>query len=257
MCELFGISSKTKREINGFLKEFYSHSKEHPHGWGLALFYNGRASIEKEPIRAASSHYLRERLKHSILTREAIAHIRLATKGNMDYENCHPFVRQDISGRWWTLAHNGTMFQCPVLDPYFYKQEGQTDSERILYYLIDRVDEKSRRLRRPLSEQERLETVDKCICEIVKGNKMNLLIYDGDCLYVHTDYANSLHYLKEEEAVFFSTKPLGAYNWKQVPLSTLHVFKKGGLIYTGTNHHYEYIDNPKDMESLFLDYSVL
>lgn len=50
MCELFGISSTKKVRVNEYLKEFFSHSVEHPHGWGMAAFYEGVASIEKEPI---------------------------------------------------------------------------------------------------------------------------------------------------------------------------------------------------------------
>ena len=257
MCELFGVSSRKKTKINDFLWEFYSHSGEHPHGWGLAVFYNGMASVEKEPVRADMSTYLRERLRHEISVREAIAHIRLATKGNMEYENCHPFVRQDGSGRRWTLAHNGTMFRCPVLDSYFYQQEGQTDSERILYYLTDRIDKRQEETGHLLTEQERYAAVDETLCGIAEGNKMNLLFFDGECLYVHTNYAGSLFYLQEEGSVYFSTRPLGKYAWNPVPMSVLCVWKAGEPVYTGTNHHCEYIDNPKDMEGLFLDYSAL
>ena len=32
---LFG---QPKKELNNDLREFYSHSDEHPNGWGLALF---------------------------------------------------------------------------------------------------------------------------------------------------------------------------------------------------------------------------
>ncbi|MCM1107020.1 MAG: class II glutamine amidotransferase [Blautia sp.] len=257
MCELFGVSSREKTKINDFLWEFYSHSGAHPHGWGLAVFQNGMASIEKEPIRAEASIYLKRRLRHELFVRDAIAHIRLATKGNMEYENCHPFVRQDSSGRLWTLAHNGTMFRCPALEPYFYQQEGQTDSERILYYLTDCIDGRQEEAGRPLTERERFDAVDTAVCKIAEGNKVNLLIFDGECLYVHTNYASSLYYLKEEGGAYFSTRPLGKYQWKPLPMSTLCVWKAGEQVYTGTNHHYEYTDNPKDMEALFLDYSAL
>src|SRR5574344_1412509 len=127
MCELLGISSTEKIIANDLLKEFYSHSNFHPNGWGLAVFHGDVASIEKQPIRAADSVYLKQRLHHKIEARTIIAHIRLATMGSVDYENCHPFVRQDSSGRRWTLAHNGTIFHGDLLDKYFYTQEGRTD----------------------------------------------------------------------------------------------------------------------------------
>ena len=50
-------------------------------------------------------------------------HIRLATVGSRDYENCHPFVREDNYGRHWTLIHNGTMFDCPQLSRYIPLQD--------------------------------------------------------------------------------------------------------------------------------------
>ena len=37
MCELLGISSAKPMDASGFLKEFYSHSVMHPHGWGLCV----------------------------------------------------------------------------------------------------------------------------------------------------------------------------------------------------------------------------
>ena len=37
MCEIFGFSSSKEEELNDYLKEFYSHCEEHPHGWGLAI----------------------------------------------------------------------------------------------------------------------------------------------------------------------------------------------------------------------------
>ncbi|MGN1030656.1 MAG: class II glutamine amidotransferase, partial [Butyricicoccaceae bacterium] len=58
MCELFGFSSAEPVAINDWLKEFYTHSDQHPHGWGLALLNGHEASIEKEPVQATKSRYL-------------------------------------------------------------------------------------------------------------------------------------------------------------------------------------------------------
>lgn len=49
MCELFGITSAESHEINNDLKEFFSHSNAHPHGWGLACLEANNVQIEKEP----------------------------------------------------------------------------------------------------------------------------------------------------------------------------------------------------------------
>ena len=59
MCQLFGFSSKIPVRINDYLKEFYSHSEEHPHGWGLACMDGKEVMIEKEPVKASVSQYLK------------------------------------------------------------------------------------------------------------------------------------------------------------------------------------------------------
>lgn len=43
MCEIFGVSSKTRVDINEYLKVFFSHSNKHPHGWGLACMEGAKS----------------------------------------------------------------------------------------------------------------------------------------------------------------------------------------------------------------------
>ena len=50
MCELLGVSSQEKVPCNDLLQTFFSHSTNHPDGWGLAAFYGNTAVIEKEPV---------------------------------------------------------------------------------------------------------------------------------------------------------------------------------------------------------------
>lgn len=264
MCELLGISSAEKIAANDLLNEFYEHSSFHPNGWGLAVFHGDVASIEKQPVKAADSLYLKQRLSHKIKARTIIAHIRLATKGSVDYENCHPFVRQDSSGRRWTLAHNGTVFHGDLISRYFYQQEGGTDSERILYYLIDLVDQRQKELQRPLDRKERFSLVNKMVCTLADGNKLNLLIYDGEMMYVHTNYAHSLYICRSDHAAFLSTRPLTRYRpetgkllWEELPMNTLISYRHGEQIFSGTDHGKEYIDNDEDLKYLYLDSASL
>ncbi len=257
MCELFGVSADARIEVNGLLKEFFSHSERHPNGWGLAVFHENSASVEKEPVTAVHSSYLRKRLSHQIATRSLIAHIRLATIGSMDYENCHPFVQRDRYGRCWTFAHNGTMFDCPVLSPYFHVQEGRTDSERVLCYFIQQINEASAAAGRELTAEERFSLIDRLVCRMTPGNKMNFLLHDGEAMYVHTNYANSLYFAQREEGVLFATVPLGHERWEPVPFTTLCVYQGGRRVYTGACHGNEYFDNEDDMRFLYLDSAAL
>jgi glutamine amidotransferase len=257
MCELFGVSTSGKVSVSDYLKEFFSHSKKHNNGWGIALFYGNNVSLEKEPLKAYKSLYLKERLKNLDDVYDMIAHIRLATRGDDEYVNTHPFVKRDNFGRLWTFAHNGTIFNYSVLDDYFKKQEGKTDSERIILYFIDKINERQSKLKRALKANERFAILDEIVTDMSRGNKINFLLYDGEILYVHCNYANTLNYLKKDKSVIFSTVPLSGEEWQLVPFTTLLAYKKGRLIKTGTNHGNEYKDNESDARLLYMDYSCL
>jgi glutamine amidotransferase len=157
MCELFGISSKEPFRINEYLKEFFSHSSAHPHGWGMSCMDKNQVSIEKEPVQASKSNYLKERLSAPIEVKTAFAHIRYATIGNVEYKNCHPYTWRDKSGRQWTLIHNGTIFDYSALNAYMNIQKGDTDSERILLHIVDLVDQAERQQHRKLDKKERFQ----------------------------------------------------------------------------------------------------
>lgn len=258
MCELFGVSAARPVEVNDYLRRFYSHSDVHKDGWGLALFYGGAVSLEKEPVKALQSAYLKERLHHRIAARTLMAHIRLASMGELCYENCHPFVQQDNFGRRWTLAHNGTIFHGELTDRFFYQQEGKTDSERILLCLLDRINTEQMRLGRALNDEERFAVTDALVRQLAPGNKLNLLIYDGDLMYIHTNFAGSLYYCqKAEDELLVSTQPFEAASWQPVPFTTLLAYREDHLAFTGTCHGHEYIQNDADMKYLYIDSASL
>lgn len=257
MCELFGFSSEKGLAINDYLKEFYSHSAQHPHGWGLVCLEGNEAFIEKEPLQATKSRYLRERLTVPIENKNVFAHIRYATVGNVDYQNCHPYTRKDLKGRRWTLVHNGTIFDYWQLDKYFKLQDGDTDSERILMYIVDSVNNKIREIGREPKSKERFALLDEIISDMAKGNKLNMLLYDGEYTYVHTNYKNSLYYLEKEDSVLFSTQPLSKEEWKAVPFTTLLGYRNGKMIFTGTDHGNEYLDNEENTRFLYQTFSNL
>ena len=257
MCELFGITSLEKIQVNSLLKEFFSHSQRHPHGWGMAVFYGNYVSLEKEPVEASYSNYLNERLQTSLRVCDMIAHIRQATRGSLKYNNCHPFIKRDNYGRCWTLAHNGTVFDAEKLEPYVDLQEGNTDSERILYYLLDSIDQKQEENGSALEAAERFEILEKKICELTPGNKLNLLFYDGEYLYAHTNYANSLYYKQYDGRTILATVPLDQEDWYPVPFAKLVVYKGAQLVYQGTLTGMEYKEASSLQNHEFLNYSSL
>lgn len=256
MCELFGTSLKYPLTLNSYLKEFYSHCPEHPNGWGLALMNGSSASIEKEPTRADRSHYLKSRLSVPVRGKNVFAHIRRATIGNDEYVNCHPFTGLDASGRRWTLIHNGTIFEYEPMNRFGKVQKGHTDSERILLFIIDRMNQEISE-KGELSCDERFAVLDAIICEMSKGNKLNLLLFDGECMYAHTNFEGSLHFLRNDNGIIFSTKPLSGEDWRPLPMTTLLGYREGELISRGTNHGNVYIYNEKDMAYIYLAFASL
>ena len=242
MCELFGFCSAKSYDLTNWLKEFYAHSPNHPDGWGLATFYGNAVSVEKEPLCANDSTYLQNRLSVPVMESLLLAHIRKASVGVLEFQNCHPFVKRDEGGRCWTLIHNGTIFQSKVLEKYKQIQRGSTDSERILLYIVDNIDRLERELGRAATGKERFDTIEESIADIAPGNKVNLMIYDSELFYVHANMASSLHYLKLADGILFSTKPLSDESWCEVPLSTVAAFSDGKEAFRGEDKHHVYTD---------------
>lgn len=260
MCELFGFSGNIYQDMSRYLKTFYSHSVRHPHGWGLAILDGKVSRLEKESKQAIHSDYLKERLSEPIYAKTCLAHIRYATIGEVKRCNCNPYRWVDRYGRTWTMVHNGTIFNYDALNKYKKVQDGETDSERVLLYIVDAINRKELELGKELNQEERFKLLDQLVCDLSNGNKLNLMIYDSDNYYVHTNEAHTLNQLGTKDGRYFATKPLSDEDWKPVPLNQLLCYKEGELIYKGTKHNHEYIFNPDHFQSIggdFIDFSSL
>lgn len=257
MCEIFGFSSSSRTDLKEILQKFYSHSNKHPHGWGLAVKNYSDINIEKEPFKASDSRYLKYRLFSGVKSDMVMAHIRFGTIGNIDYVNCHPFTKRDISGRKWVMIHNGTIFSFDKHNKYIHKQSGETDSERILLYIVDEINKKSEDLNRKLTAKERFEVLDTVICEMSVGNKLNLIIWDEEFMYAHTNQKDTLHYFKTDDSICISTKPLGLSGWEKMPFTQLLSYKNGTLISKGTVHNNEYIESEENLRFLYQAFANL
>ena len=230
MCELFGFSGRTKTDLTDHLKTFFSHSEKHPHGWGM--MYDG--CIVKEPVKASQSELLPLLLSNIEPQKTMLAHIRYATVGSIRKENCHPFSCSDISGRNWTMVHNGTIYSGKDTYKYHKTQQGDTDSERLFLSFIDTMNEKVCKSR--LSERERFNTVSRFIADHAPRNKLNLILFDGELLYVHKNMKNSLSFKYNDNGVLISTSPLDDTGWNPFPMTQVIAFKNGDEIYRGERH---------------------
>lgn len=253
MCELFGLCSHQRKNVKPYLREFFSHSVRHPNGWGLATFDGGRTNIRTEMIAAVNSTILPGILQALPDSRLLFAHIRRATIGGVRPENCHPFSEKDASGRTWTLMHNGTIFNGTELLPFRSRQKGDTDSERILLYLIGLLNEQMQNRSEALCAEERFQAVNFMVKELSYRNKLNLLLFDGSRMYVHVNMRDTLFVRQEEKAALFSTTPLTQEGWEPLPLNTLIAYEDGQLVCCGQRHLNEYIDI---MGRVTLDYHL-
>ena len=242
MCEIFCFNSNTPKKINECLQCFYNHSEDHPHGWGLANMQSNEFVIDKEPVKATCSQHLKDILSHPVIGKNVFAHIRLATVGEIVSPNCHPFTKADDNNRSWMLIHNGTIFDYPKLDEYIDKESGDTDSERILLYIIDKINEFEKSKDAPSTIKERFNILTEIVEDLSKNNKLNLMIYDGDLTYIHSNMNDSLYYLKNEEGFLVATTPLtDDENWKPAETNKLFGLIDGNIIFESGEHENEFI----------------
>ena len=104
---------------------------------------------------------------------------------------------------------------------------------------------------------ERLGLLQAIFRDMARGNKLNLILYDGELLYVHTNYVNSLYTLRRDGAAFFATVPLTEEPWEPVPFTTLCAYKNGRCYFQGDAHGAEYIDRPEDTHYLYTEFAAL
>ena len=150
------------------------------------------------------------------------------------------------------LCHNGTLFDAPELDKYHYIQEGSTDSERLFLYLLERMNGLD-----VAEPEDRMRLIEDVIAKVVPGNKVNLMIYDGEFLYVHKNEPGTLHANTTEDGIMFSTHPLDDGHWVEVPTNCLQVYREGELVYEGRRHDYTYIYDPEKMKVVYMAYANL
>ena len=233
MCELLGFTSSKKKDISAYLKTFYAHSVTNPHGWGM-MYEDGVRVILREAVSANESTFLTDFIDSMQPQKLLLAHIRYATVGTVKEENCHPFSGTDDSGREWTMIHNGTIFHGEHNYRYAAQQQGDTDSERFFLSMLDAV---NHQLAGGIpTDRERFEAINRFIADHAPRNKLNLIIYDGDLLYVHKNLKNTLCFKRLENGILFSTRPLDSGVWVPFPMTQVIAYRNGQEVFRGDRH---------------------
>lgn len=230
MCELFAANSPRPLTLNAPLTTFFGDSCMHPHGWGLATRdEGGRLDLRKGPERATDSALLAETLASPVSTTHALGHIRYATAGHLSYDNSHPFAGEDVTGRTWALIHNGSIFHQELVEGYGKAARGQSDSERVFLFLLDRLDEAE--LAGHDSDEELFATLSRAVAELSAGNKLNLALDDGTFTYIHTNTEDdTLYWASEGDGILVCTRPLDGEGWAPVPKRRLIALRNGRVM---------------------------
>lgn len=263
MCELFAVNAGRPVVVNDYLTEFFDHSHIHRDGWGISWRRDDAAAggdpvfLHREPVPAYESDYIPRMLAHPVAARRLEAHIRFSTAGRLCEENCHPFRGEDISGRDWTLIHNGILFNEELLASYDLKEAGDTDSERAMLFLLDVLDEAALRSGGILDFSTTFSALSGAIGQISNLNRLNLILDDGTYTYVHTNTSeDTLHFRQlADDAIVISTQPLGGEKeralWHPVPRNRLIAYRDGRIVRTSKPHGYVFCEAILELRKVY------
>lgn len=143
MCRMFGLVAARPVPARELLRDaprsLRTLSNEHPDGWGVALRTPDDWIVHRSTECAARCARYDE-LVDQVATRLLVAHVRQKTVGDAKLANTHPFRRGAF-----VFAHNGTVRAVGELvarssPARLAEIEGDTDSERLLAFILSRVD---------------------------------------------------------------------------------------------------------------------
>ena len=170
----------------------------HADGWGIAFFESEPAApdqpgkgvryfVDKEG--ASSSPIARMLRTYPIKSHNVVAHVRKATVGAVNLENCHPFVRE-LWGRYWVFAHNGDLKNYAPLLHGSFRPVGSTDSELAFCWLLQELAKSHAGV--PTVEELTL-TLTELVPQIAKHGTFNFLMSNGQALWAHA--STKLYYV--------------------------------------------------------------
>jgi glutamine amidotransferase len=186
---MLGIVASEPTDFKVCLKEaprsLATLSRDHPHGWGLAVHAKRDGwTVEK---RAACAH--EDSRFYDVAARRGdllVAHVRKRTVGPIRVENTHPFHR----GRW-VFAHNGTIDELDWMrrDVSAHRRAqiaGDTDSEVFFACLLSRLDDAGSEDR--LSPEAATTVVASFVSELRSRPTLgacNFLLANDDGIYAY------------------------------------------------------------------------
>jgi len=210
MCELLALNANTPTDMGLSFRGLSRRggaTGEHADGWGLASFTPDGSGLNliREDAPAAFSALADQLADRSPKALVSIAHIRKATQGAVNLDNCHPFSRT-WQGQRWVFAHNGDLkgdIDCGDL----YRPSGSTDSEAAFCWILQQLEEAGPD---PDNPGELFSLLHDCAEELAQRGTFNALISNGHWLFATA--TTRLHWLTRRAP--FTTATLADANFK-------------------------------------------
>lgn len=254
MCQLLGLNFNKPVKIDLSFRGFRHRGKNNPDGWGLAYYMKNSLEIIKEEKSAFDSVEAEELVNKNFVSKIFISHVRAASRGNINYNNTHPF-NKSLFGKEFVFAHNGTLYEflehLPIKDFF---PEGETDSEHAFCYILQRLkDENIKQW-----DKNSFQLLKEIFLEINEIGRFNCLMSDGEYLFSYFDNIgyNGLFYVQREapfqrvrlkdedyeidlaeqkapnqKGYIIATLPLTNENWRGFNPGSLMIFKDGEIVF--------------------------
>lgn len=185
MCQLLGMNCATPTDITFSFTGFAARGGDtdhHADGWGIAFFEDKACRLFIDHESAATSAIAQLVKHYPIKSRNVIAHIRKATQGRIELENCHPFQRE-LWGRHWIFAHNGHLEGFSPSLTGQYQPVGTTDSELAFCYLLEGL--RARFGNTPPSTEMLFEALAELAVTLSRHGTFNILLSNGQALFAY------------------------------------------------------------------------
>lgn len=243
MCRLLGISINRPADIQLSFHELIALSQVHSDGFGFAYNDNDVLTVAKDAASLWKS--ARTCRMTTVQSDTFLAHLRMASHGNVTKQNAHPFLKEH-QGRHLAFAHNGTV---SAVKAWQINQPciGETDSEHAFQWLLDRL---------PACDADEFPlALQREGDKIREMGRFNAMLTDGKTIWVYVDDAIFIlkrrgyyrhakvnlrnagvtigldNYKSPDEcAVLVSSEPLSDESWRKVPQGTVLVLRHGRLI---------------------------
>jgi predicted glutamine amidotransferase len=186
MCQLLGMNCAAPTDVTFSFTGFAARggvTDHHADGFGIAFFEDKACRLFIDQHASCSSPIADLIKRYPIKSKNTIAHIRKATQGRIELENCHPFMRE-LWGRHWIFAHNGDLQDyAPTLTGH-YQPVGTTDSELAFCSILQGLRE-----RFPGAEQPPLPELFAALADltrvITQHGVFNFLMSNGQAQFTH------------------------------------------------------------------------